>query len=438
MSLNLAWFEKWFSVFALIFLTGILRWASLFVPPDPKADATNTYNPFDSASSLLQHGIYSIVFLLLVARPTTTLRTLQGSFWIWILPIMALLSFMWSDFPDWSLRKGITTIQTSYFGLYFASRFDNKQQLQILAWALGIVGVLSILFSAAFPGAAIEAGANAGALRGPFTQKNLLARVAILGTIVFMLNLLEAKNKSFFTWIGLGLYVLLVLLTTSKTALLLLFTILLLLPFYKALRWRTTITIPIVILTILVATSAAALVLTNWESSLAALGRDPDLNGRTGLWLGAIEKILDRPWLGYGYQGFWQDGGGATSLWLKEGYKPPHAHNGYINMPLDLGLVGLFVLILILVLSYGRSIAHLRSNKTAVGLWPLYYITFFIMYNYSENTIIAHNSIFWSLLVTVVLSINSPYRIPIKSSQQINGNFQSRTLLTSIESNNKE
>ncbi|MEA5449343.1 O-antigen ligase [Leptolyngbya sp. CCNP1308] len=417
--------EKWFVVFAVIFLTGILRWASLFVSPDPMSNSVNMYNPFDPINSLIQHAIYAITLFFLVARPKTTFMASKRSLLIWALLILAVCSFIWSDFPDWSLRKGITTIQTTYFSVYFASRFNIKQQVHILVWALGIVALFVIAFSLAFPSSAIETGSNAGALRGPFTQKNLLARIATLGVIVFLVSLLERKMSSWFLWIGLFAQLLIVLLTTSKTALLLLFTIFILIPIYKSLKWKMTVAIPILITAVLFLAGIAMLVSFNWESYLTALGRDPGLSGRTGLWEAAIDKIKEKPWIGYGYQGFWQEGGGATEIWKQEGYKPPHAHNGYINIALDLGLVGLFIFLFLIIKNYIKSIVYLRFSRSSIGLWPLLYITFFGVYNYSENTIIEHNSIFWMLIVSVVISINNPSRFTAKGADsEVPENYQ--------------
>jgi len=414
--------EQWFTVFSLIFLTGILRWSSLFVSADATAISTNDSNPFDPISSIVQYLIYAIALFFLIARKNTTISTARGSFLICALPVLATISCLWSDLPDESLRKGIATIQTSYFGLYFASRFSNKQQLHILAWVFGIVAILSLLFGIAFPGASIEMGANAGSFRGPFTQKNILARVAVLGSIVFLLNALQnmqSTSNKITLWLGFLINVLLIVLSTSKTALLLLFMILVLLPLYKALRWKNTIIIPIIIMIIICGGSILAIVISNWEVSLNAIGGDATLTGRAGLWEAAIEKIGERPWLGYGYQAFWQDDGGAVEIWRSEGYKPPHAHNGFVNVPLDLGLIGLFIFLAIIAINYARAIAFLRSVTAIIGLWPIYYITFFFMYNQTENTIIEQNSIFWTLLVSTILSLQQNNRHFLRSISSI-------------------
>jgi O-antigen ligase len=403
--------EKKFTIFALLFLSGVLRCQSLFSEPDPSADTPGASNPADPLMSLFQQVIYVTSFLLLIARYKGSIRAALRDPLVWFLPATALMSFLWSDFPSWSLAKGITTLQTSYFGLYMASRFSLKQQLQMLAWVLGITAVFSLLFTLAFPGAAIEAGANAGAWRGPFVQKNVLARIVVLGAIVFLLLALDSCRHRYWLWGGFGLCVLLILLTGSKTALLLFLLIVILLPLYKALRWRDTIVVPLIITLILVGGSLALVVTGNWENILLGLGRDPTLSGRTNLWELAIEKISERPWLGYGYQGFWQEGGGSEVIWKTEGYKPPHAHNGYINITLDLGLIGLCLFLLTIAVIYLRSIAWLRMGRTTVELWPIFYVTFFFMYNHSENTIIEHNSIFWALLVAVSLSLKRLRRI---------------------------
>lgn len=411
MSPQLNFLEKRFTIFSLLFLSGVLRFQSLFSDPDPKADATGASNPLDPLMSMFQHGIYGVSLLLLLARWQGSIRAALRDPFVWLLAGIALLSFLWSDFSSWSLSKGIATVQTAYFGLYMASRFSLKQQLQMLAWVLGIIAVFSLLFTLAVPGAAIEAGANAGAWRGPFVQKNLLARIVVLGAIVFLLLALESRRHRYWLWGGFSLCVLLILLSGSKTALLLFLLIVLLLPLYKALRWTDTKVIPLLITLILVAGSLAVVVTGNWENILLGLGRDPTLSGRTNLWELAIELISERPWLGYGYQGFWQKGGEAEIIWKAEGYKPPHAHNGFINITLDLGLIGLFLFLLTITVTYFRSVAWLRTGKTTVELWPIFYVTFFFMYNHSENTIVEQNSIFWALLVAVALSMKRLRRI---------------------------
>lgn len=426
MNPTLNFIEKRFTIFSLLFFSGVLALSSFFLPPDSLDDAEIAHNPLDSVLSLVQYVIYGIVLLLILARWKSSLLTAIRDPLIWLLPGLAMISFLWSDFPDWTLKKGITTLQTTSFGLYMASRYTMKQQLQMVGWALGIITVFSFLFSLAFPGVAIEAGANAGSWRGPFVQKNVLARMMVMSAIVFLLLTLENRRNRYVLGSCLGLSILMILLTGSKTALLLFITLICLLPLYKALRWNDTIIIPIIIVAIVISGSIAIIVVGNWENILLGLGRDPTLSGRTTLWELAIELIGQRPWGGYGYQGFWRANGGAEIIWKHEGYRPPHAHNGFANISLDLGLIGLFLFLSIMAITYLRGIIWLRLGKTNIELWPIFYVTFFFMYNHTESTILEHNSIFWVLLVAASLSMKRMIAIPL---EDLNKSKSSGTLL---------
>lgn len=403
MSMMVNLFEQVFAIFTLVFFTGILAFDSFYISPDPSLASTQgSSNPLYSILSLVQMGVYAITLLLLLLRWRTSIRTALQNKAIWFIILLTLLSFIWSDLSDDSLRKGINAFATSLFGLYLASRFSLREQIKLLTIALGVVTVASFLFSLAFPSVAIETGANAGAWRGPLTQKNLLSRVMLLSSFVFFFDMLNQPIKQRrIHYVLMVLSLLLVLLSNSKTALLILFVLLLLSPLYLLLKMEGRVLIPLLILLILLVGSSTTILLGNWENLTISLGRDPTLSGRTELWDAAFDMIAARPWLGYGFQAFWIDDGAATYIWKIVQYKPPHAHNGYINIALDLGLIGLFLFVLNLLLTYSRSVRWAKLDGTTWGLFPLIYTTFLIIYNQSENTIVEHNSIFWAFFVSL-------------------------------------
>ncbi len=402
-TLNL--FERGFTIFVSLFFTGTLLCESLFVSPDALAHAAPESNPFDPVFSKLQLLIYGLTFLLLLARWRTTLITLSRHKLLVGFLGLVLASSLWSDWSDESLRKGLNTIATSCFGIYLASRYSMKQQLQHLTIALGLATIFCLLFSLAAPGAAIEIGVNAGSWRGPLTQKNLLARLMVLTMTCNLLAIWQFERGRIGYWSMLVLSTALLLLTGSKTGLLVMLILLLLMPLYRAMRWKDTLLIPLLIAVILVVGSVSTMLVGNWEAILLGLGRDPSLSGRTELWQAALEKISERPWGGYGFRAFWQPQGEATGIWQILGYEPPHAHNGYLNTTLDLGLVGLSLFGLSLLITYVRSIQYLRCSRGMIALLPVMYATFMFMYNHTESTIVEHNSIFWAEFVAVSLSL---------------------------------
>ena len=74
----------------------------------------------------------------------------------------------------------------------------------------------------------------------------------------------------------------------------------------------------------------------------SALGRRSNLSGRTDIWKASI-AAADSPVLGTGFESFWNVNVEKVALGLP-GYWEIHnlvsAHNGYIEVYLDLGLVG--------------------------------------------------------------------------------------------------
>ncbi len=61
-----------------------------------------------------------------------------------------------------------------------------------------------------------------------------------------------------------------------------------------------------------------------------------------------LQEITKRPILGYGFHAFWGRGlsGEATNIALSTGWVLAHSHNGFLDIWLDLGAVGLGLVLL--------------------------------------------------------------------------------------------
>ncbi|EAW38326.1 O-antigen ligase [Lyngbya sp. PCC 8106] len=400
-------FEHLFTICALLFFTRSLDAESLFSASEGEEGVILTYNPFSPLLSLMQHGIFLITLFLLFERWKMTIRTVLRGRFVWGLVILILLSFLWSDFPDLTQRRSIAFLETTVFSIYLASRYPLPDQLQLITRALGIALLLNLLFTLAVPGSGIEYGIHAGAWRGLLIQKNLLARLMILGFIVFLVTTPKNKRQFYLKKIFLFLFVALVLLSTSKTALMLLILLFMLYSLYKALRWYSLRAIPFFLSGILTIGCVITFVVSNAERLVSAAGRDLTLSGRTVIWSALFDKIQERPWLGFGYMGFWHGVYGESAYVGKvygTTYIPPHSHNGFIELVLGFGFVGALLFGLSFLSVVRKSFILIRITETSEGLWPLLYLSFLILYNQTEMTLIEHNSIFWVLYVALALS----------------------------------
>lgn len=81
------------------------------------------------------------------------------------------------------------------------------------------------------------------------------------------------------------------------------------------------------------------------------MGRNPNLTDRTLIWK-VLLNTHTNPLIGTGYESFWL---GPRSDWLwqqKETAGLNEAHNGYLGVYLNLGIIGLSLLTALLISSY--------------------------------------------------------------------------------------
>ena len=374
----------------------------------------------DSYSPKLFMGIYIITFLLIVRHQKNFVRAAQKDIWIWLFLGITLASILWSFAPDVTPRRSVLLLGTSVFAVYMAMRFTLREQLQLLAVALGIVIILSFMFAIGLPKYGLmtvqEGGIHAGAWRGIMTHKNILGRLMVFSSMVFlfvaMSNPIQNSRYRWIPWLGYILSIALIVLCTSKSSLVVFLSLTAILPLYRSWRRNYNQLIPLTIALILTVGSISTLLLDNLPVVADALGKDLTLTGRTDIWSAMFDLIWERPWLGYGFNAVWRDWDSEITayLWRTLAWECPYGHNGFMDLFAELGIAGLGVFLLSFITTYFKGIMWLRITKCIEGIWPLMYLTFLIMYNISESTLVETNSIFWIVYVSTVFSLAIEYR----------------------------
>src|SRR4029077_8373108 len=110
------------------------------------------------------------------------------------------------------------------------------------------------------------------------------------------------------------------------------------------------------------------------------VGRSPDLTGRTNIWKGVIDTNTN-PLIGVGYESFWL---GPRLLWVWErAGGVTEAHNGYLEIYLELGMIGLLLLVAFLISGYQTIYRRFRAGSSlatlGLALW-----TVLLFYNATE------------------------------------------------------
>ena len=139
------------------------------------------------------------------------------------------------------------------------------------------------------------------------------------------------------------------------------------------------------------------------DTVLAWSGRDPTLTGRTLLWHEVWELVRERPLLGYGYGAFWAESSEPASLlWEAIGWAVPTAHNGYLELLLELGVVGLTLFVLSVSTTIFGILARIRLIERALLLSCCAVISFVLIYNVVESTLLEQHDILSFLYVWAV------------------------------------
>ncbi len=400
---------KAFVVLVLFLSTGAL--IQLLTRPRLTSIEPNTHDPVqgDFISQVMWLAIYAIIFLLILRHRRRFIRAAIRDKFLFLLVGLAPVSILWSAAPGITLRHSVALVGTTLVGVYLATRYSLREQLWLLAWALGIAALLSLVFGLALPTYGLDPFDPLGGWQGIFgAGKNALGRNMALGALIFLLLAVSDPRYRRVACGGFALMVGLLLLSNSQTAFVSFAAILIFLLAYRALRLPYTLAIPCLIVLLLAAGGAVLWIADDLQNALSAVQRDATLSNRTEIWPAVLDMIWQRPWLGYGYGAFWLGWEGESAhvwLWNRSiGLGAEHAHNGLLDLWLNLGLLGVFTFGFGYLLAVQRGITWIRLTKTAAGLWPLAYITFMALYNTTESAILKQNDVFWILYVAAVLS----------------------------------
>jgi O-antigen ligase len=398
--------EQAFALTALFFHTGAL---TCFVGPD---------NPLSIFKEISAYIGFAITLGLLAANLKDCASTLSRDLLLWALVLLALASPLWSDYLPETVQNIIPLLRVTLFGVYFATRYSLRQQVQMVALVLGVSAAASLVLAVALPFYGVmghglitnmEQVMHQGVWRGAFIHRTMLGVMMVLCILSSLFCVLQHYRQRFIVLLGLGLATFLLMMSMAKAAPVILVLVLALIPFFKAVRWNDAIAIPFFTTAVVILGITLVLTITNYEFLLQSLGRDPTFTGRTNYWPLMLDKLWERPWFGYGYNAFWIGGwkGEVADIWryLRPGDEPPHPHNGFLFMWFNIGLVGLSVFAAHWLSVFWRSLQWLRQVPTLEGFVPIVYFTLILFLNFTE-TLLMFPDILWLLYVSFSLSMS--------------------------------
>ena len=352
---------------------------------------------------------YGCSVLLLALSPGEVLRTLLRQPLLILILWVVGASVLWSISPDQTLRRAVALVFTTLGGVILAARWRWAGLAEIMATALGILAVISLIVCVAVPSFGRMHELFPGAWRGLWVEKNALGNMMTIGFMACAAAAVLEPRRAKLWWPTAGLCFLLVLASTSKTSLVscllgccgfALVWIMRRGPAGKVIgTYGAVVGLLIVGFVVLVASNVV----------LAALGKDATLTGRTQIWSAVMRRIQDRPWLGYGYGAVWDD----TSPWAplawiikQAGFRPGHAHNSWLEQWLGLGIVGLTAWALYFTEACTRAIVALYRSPGAYLAVP--FLLVYAMTSLTESIAVTFNDCRWLFFVAIAARLAIP------------------------------
>lgn len=405
-------FEKSFVVLVLLLSTGAFLNLS---------SASNVAADPDSGMPLMQvlwSTLYAISLGLVFKHSTQLTSSLRRNAWLVLILAFTVSSVLWSDDPSLTLRHGIALVCTTIFGFYFAERYPLHQQLRLLAVVYAIAAGFSIAFQLLGLGTAVDV--DVPGWIGVYNQKNTLGINMAFATAVLLP--IRSSDPSYRGWatVGLVIVISLLLLSQSMTAILMLVAVLAMYSLSRKLRMSYRSIALSLLIVVPISSYACIWVFQNLELVTGFLGKDPTLTGRVQLWILSIAMAFRRPWLGYGYNAFWRGYDGPSAMiWRLFKWHPPHSHNGFLEVWLGTGLVGLAIFLIGFGVYVIRAIKYLRKHEGVEYCWPLMFLVLMFLSNLTGANFLSRNAIFWIVYVATGVLTLSPKKEWVSSFERI-------------------
>ncbi|MFC3699066.1 MAG: O-antigen ligase family protein [Pseudomonadota bacterium] len=370
---------------------------------------------------LLSIAVYGPALFIMIARFGEVLRYLRPAWPLLLLLVWAGASIMWSVQPDAAVRRFFALILFSQAVLFVAMQQRHEQWLPIMAKICFAVLVINVI-SLAIPGVGfnfVGKYAESGSIRGIYPGKNYFGPVLAFSMLVFATQAFATKGSTRRRWAAVVLVSLVMLFfSNSRTPLIgfvgglgaMWLTRFVVMPE----GWQRRLTLQLRAGLSAFALFGTIVVLPSLMIGLLTLlGRDLTLSGRTRLWDYAYAIGINRPMMGAGYKTFWVDKltanlrdfhahwseGSATMAMTANG------HNGYLDMWLELGMVGLVCFLFAWFILLARSLRNIRQTRDPANLFHIGVWAYYSIYSITDSNILTHSDLSWFFVTYCFLTL---------------------------------
>lgn len=303
---------------------------------------------------------------------------------------LAIASISWSYYPVLTAAASLVQVLTTATAVSVVILLNWAELLIVLASVLRLILLMSFAFEfivaailrrPVLPVWIVPADPNhfpkelywsrgllfdSGKIQGILGNSSLLAMVALISVIVFFIQLASRSVGRF--WGSFWLLVAFFTLFLTRSATIFVDLVVVMIVGLMAILVRRTagrvraLSYGAIVL-VLAVLATVGFFLRN--PVLHLLGKSADLTGRIGIWEGVIEVAAQRPAFGWGWISYWDPAiEPFKHIAVRNGLVVMHAHDAWLDVWLQLGIVGLVLFALIALPTLVRS-WHLVTDRSA-------------------------------------------------------------------------
>ncbi len=349
---------------------------------------------------------YLAVVFLIMLRIQDFWRGLLAAPWLLAFPLVAAISTAWSLAPVTTAGSALRLAFTALIGIFIGVRYTPIILARIVCLVLGTAITVSVVVSLAGLDFAIM---NNGLARGIFFHKNTMGNGAAV-LIAAALALLVGERREMTPLICLAIGFVALPLAGSATAMVSVAAVLMGL---AALLIRLPLHIALLLagfaISLIGALVGGFLVVgaNPVTLTLEILDRDPTLTGRSYLWDAALAQFVARPFLGTGYEAFWQAALDWRTLQVLDLLgEIGHFHNTYLEIGVELGGLGLGAIAITLS---GYAIVawrYLRDASSRSAIWVWLFLIAVVTPSITEMSVFNKHSLSAILFAALAVSMS--------------------------------
>lgn len=360
-------------------------------------------------------GVISVVGTLSVIAAIVLIARREMIDWHGLLPLSIIafvawcgFSAFWSEYTLFSIQGSAYQVAFAGLGMTVALTRDMIQIVRavggvlraLLTFSLALEMLSGIFFDTPFEFLGIEGNIAAGGpIQGIFVTRNFLGLVTIIALITFVIEWRTRSVDRRVAIYSISIAALCMLLSGSPINILLILVLLLAtLALYWLRKSRPAMRRYIQAALLVAAMAAVTTLYIARERVVDVLNAGSEFEVRYRLWRAAWDLVQVHPLEGWGWVGAWQ---GTVSPFaginLRSGRHHSSALNAYLDVYLQVGLVGIFAFLLLCVFAFLRSWVLASNRKSVVYAWPALVLVALLAVSTAESFVLT--DIGWVLLV---------------------------------------